>query len=175
MFVFIEWASARVPPTPLLGSWAEGGWSISNPVTSQIFERETWFLSTQLAPTWAFLGLCSLFSLANWASCPEGSDSVRYSLSSDNHPFWSATFLALTKEKKRNRWFQTSHFRKIWLKILQGFRRIFGWTSHQAVGMPSVYRTWRRRGRGCGFRGVFFTWTPHFYFTLNQWYISHTL
>ena len=47
----IEWASARVPPTPLLGGWAEGGWSISNPVTSQIFERETWFLSTQLAPT----------------------------------------------------------------------------------------------------------------------------
>ena len=32
----IEWASARVPPTPLLGGWAEGGWSISNPVTSQI-------------------------------------------------------------------------------------------------------------------------------------------
>ena len=22
----IEWASARVPPTPLLGGWAEGGW-----------------------------------------------------------------------------------------------------------------------------------------------------
>ena len=38
----IEWASARVPPTPLLGGWAEGGWSISNPVTSQFFERETY-------------------------------------------------------------------------------------------------------------------------------------
>ena len=32
----IEWASARVPPTPLLGGWAEGGWSISSPATSQI-------------------------------------------------------------------------------------------------------------------------------------------
>ena len=32
----IEWASARVPPTPLLGGWAAGGWSISNPATSQI-------------------------------------------------------------------------------------------------------------------------------------------
>ena len=51
VIIIIEWASARVPPTPLLGGWAEGGWSISNPVTSQIFERETWFLSTQLAPT----------------------------------------------------------------------------------------------------------------------------
>ena len=70
----IEWASARVPPTPLLGGWLSGG----------------------LAPTWAFLGLCSLFSLANWASCPEGSDSVRYFLSSDNHPFWSATTLLCT-------------------------------------------------------------------------------
>ena len=36
---YIEWASARVPPTPLLGGWAEGGWSISNPVTSQILAR----------------------------------------------------------------------------------------------------------------------------------------
>lgn len=66
-----------------------------------------------------------------------------------------------------------SHPWYIWLKILQGFRRIFRWTSHQAVGMPSVYRTWRRRGRGCGFRSVFFMWTPHFYFTLNQLYHIH--
>ena len=51
IYIYIEWASARVPPTPLPGGGAEGGWSISNPVTSQIFERETWFLSTQLAPT----------------------------------------------------------------------------------------------------------------------------
>ena len=28
-----------MPPTPLLGGWAEGGWSISNPVTSQILAR----------------------------------------------------------------------------------------------------------------------------------------
>ena len=35
-YKYIEWASARVPPTPLLGGWAEGGWSISDPVTSQI-------------------------------------------------------------------------------------------------------------------------------------------
>ena len=26
IWVLIEWASARVPPTPLLGGWAEGGW-----------------------------------------------------------------------------------------------------------------------------------------------------
>ena len=35
-YKYMEWASARVPPTPLLGGWAEGGWSISDPVTSQI-------------------------------------------------------------------------------------------------------------------------------------------
>ena len=39
VYIYIEWASARVPPTPLLGGWAEGGWSISNPVTSQILAR----------------------------------------------------------------------------------------------------------------------------------------
>ena len=26
IYTYIEWASARVPPTPLLGGWAEGGW-----------------------------------------------------------------------------------------------------------------------------------------------------
>ena len=66
-----------------------------------------------------------------------------------------------------------SHPWYIWLKILQGFRRIFWWTSHQAVGMPSVYRTWRRRGRGCGFRSVFFMWTPHFYYIKSIIYHIH--
>jgi hypothetical protein len=51
MYTYIEWASARVPPTPLLGGWGEGGWSIlSNPVTSQILARNL-VPSTQLAPS----------------------------------------------------------------------------------------------------------------------------